>query len=194
MMPETKETTQKNQLFAFAIIFAALVMLLLIWMQGCHKQRPQLASNDSLIWANSILSKQYGMMSAEAQAQGLRAARAEQMARERDTIYISRTKIIIKQAPDTCQPYLLAMGQECDTLVLAHVNSELAKDTLIDLQSGIIANRNDVIHNDSIVKIDLNKQLVNSDKKLKMAKIGNKILTGLAIGFAAVVTYTTIFK
>jgi len=131
-------------------------------------------------------------MSAEAQANGLRAAKFELLARERDTIYLTRTKTIFKEAPDTCLTYLLAMQMECDTLVQLHRNVSLAKDTLIDTLKAIIVNRNSVIANDSVVKVGLREEVKVAEKQIKRAKVVTKVVTWIAgvavlfsFGFAA---------
>lgn len=168
----------------FYLLTAAAIYATLISVLDWQCNRPSIpigSNNDSLIWANKALEIQYGMMSAEAQAQGLRAARAEMLARERDTVYLTRIRKIYVAAPDTCQPYLLAMQSECDTLVLAHVNSGLAKDTLIDTLRAIVANRNEVIRNDSVVKEGLQTELNQSAKDLKRERNGKRAAIGLGI-------------
>ena len=178
-----------DTLGAVAITFMAVIIIALASMKHCgsNQHRPQVNA-DSLIFANKILSKQYGMMSAEAQAQGLRASQAEMKARQRDTIYITRTKTIFKSAPDTCQPYLIAMQNECDTLIELHRNVSLAKDTLIDTLNAIIANRNSVIENDSIVIKNMAVDLQKSERAKRRAKIGAKIV-GIAAAVAVVFSF-----
>jgi len=179
----------KNKLFFTSLLSIMVIIIALTMMNTCTpkpKPTPQL---DSLRFANQMLSKQYGLMSAEAQAQSLRAARAEILARERDTIYLTRTKTIFKQAPDTCQPYLLALKSECDTLIEMHRTVSLAKDTLLEIKDSLISNRNEVIHNDSITKVELSKQLVKSDKKAKRAKFFTKVVAwsaAILVGVVAV--------
>lgn len=170
-----------DTLGAVAIIAAILVIFALFqWKQcGTEQHHPQV-NTDSLIFANKTLEKQYGMMSAEAQAQGLRASQAENKARQRDTIYITRTKTIFKEAPDTCQPYLIAMQKECDTLIKMHVNSEMAKDTLIAIKDSIIVNRNSVIENDSVLIAESDAAKKKAEKEAKRSRFITKVVTTAA--------------
>lgn len=169
-----------DTLGAVAIIAAILVIFALFqWKQcGTEQHHPQV-NTDSLIFANKTLEKQYGMMSAEAQAQGLRASQAENKARQRDTIYITRTKTIFKEAPDTCQPYLIAMQKECDTLIKMHVNSEMAKDTLIAIKDRIIVNRNSVIENDSVIIAKQDSTIAAFQKQLRKERWKGRLEGGL---------------
>jgi len=120
-------------------------------------------------------------MSAEAQANGLRAAKFELLARERDTIYLTRIEYIKSAAPDTCQPYLIAMQMECDTLVQLHRNVSLVKDTLIDTLKAIIVNRNSVIANDSVVKVGLREDVKGAENKTKKERNGKRAAIGVGI-------------
>lgn len=169
-----------DTLGAVAITFMAVIIIALASMKHCglNQHRPQVNA-DSLIFANKILSKQYGMMSAEAQAQGLRASQAEMKARQRDTIYITRTKTIFKSAPDTCQPYLIAMQNECDTLIELHRNVSLAKDTLIDTLKAVIMNRNSVIANDSVIIAKQDSTIASFPKQLRKERWKGRFEGGL---------------
>lgn len=184
------------------ISFAVLCLLLVIGLNHCAPKPQHINTTlDSLTTANKAIEVQLGYALAEAQTQADRAVKAEMAARERDTVYLTRIKVIIKQAPDTCQPYLIAMQSECDTLVLAHVNSEMAKDTLIEKQSGVI---NLYAEKDSVSQLVISQQgkiindLTKDNKKLirknKVAKFFNKVLVGAAVGFTSVVVYFTSVK
>ena len=185
-----------------AITFGITCLLLSIGLHYCTP-KPQHTNTtlDSLTTANKAIEVQLGYALAEAQTQSDRAVKAEMAARQRDTIYLTRIKVIREQAPDTCQPYLLAMKNECDTLVLAHVNSELAKDTLIEKQSGVIAIAlekdsvsQQVIGQQGKVIGDKDKEIKKLTRKNKVAKFFNKVLVGAAVGFTAVIVYFTMFK
>ena len=185
-----------------AITFGITCLLLSIGLHYCTPKPKHINTTlDSLTTANKAIEVQLGYALAEVQTQSDRAVKAEMAARQRDTIYLTRIKVIIKQAPDTCQPYLIAMQNECDTLVLAHVNSELTKDTLIEKQSGVI---NLYAEKDSVSQQVIGQQgkvineLTKDNKKLtrknKVAKFFNKVLVGAAVGFTAVVVYFTMLK
>ena len=155
------------------LILITSIIITLLLLKFCNNSKEVNNSQlDSLQLANKVLTEQYGMMSANAQAQQTRAEKAEMMARQRDTIYLTRVKKIFVNAPDTCQPYLVSMQLECDTLIMAHVKSELHKDTLIDTLREIVANRNYVIKNDSIAKVVFKKDLKEAQKEAKKQKRG----------------------
>lgn len=185
-----------------AITFGIVCLLLSICLHYCTPKTQQNNTIlDSLTFANKAIEVQLGYALAEVQTQTDRAAKAEMAASQRDTVYLTRIKVIIKQAPDTCQPYLIAMKNECDTLVLAHVNSKMSKDTLIEKQSGVI---NLYAEKDSVSQLVIGQQgkvindLTTDNKKLirknKVAKFFNKVLVGAAVGFTAVVVYFTSVK
>ncbi len=178
-----------DTLGAVAITFMAVIIIALASMKHCgsNQHRPQVNA-DSLIFANKTLEKQYGMMSAEAQAQGLRASQAEMKARQRDTIYITRTKTIFKSAPDTCQPYLIAMQNECDTLIEMHRMVSLAKDTLLAIKDSIIVNRNSVIANDSVIIAKSDAAKKKAEKQAKRSKFITKVV-GIAAAVAVVFSF-----
>jgi hypothetical protein len=63
------------------------------------------------------------------------------------------------------------------------------KDTLIEQQVAIIVNRNSVIANDSITKVELSKQLVKSERAKVRAKNRAKFVAwsaAILIGVVAV--------
>ena len=137
---------------------------------------------DSLTTINKALEVQLGYALAEAQTQATRAVKAETAAKQRDTIYVTRTKWIKSIAPDTCQPYLDAIQNECDTLVLMHVNSEMSKDALIEKQNGVISI---ALEKDSVSQLVIGEQRIDlkkSAKELRKQRNGKRAAIGFGLG------------
>lgn len=184
----------KTTLFYTAIVCAALAMIMLMFMSKCMKEKPKVNNYDSIAFANKALEVQLGYALADAQMQSERAVKAENAARKRDTIYLTRTKIIKQFAPDTCQPYLDAMGRECDTLLLAHVYSEMTKDTVIVKKDSVINlyAKKDTISQQVIVSLEA--EVKQSDKKAKRAQFFSKLVTWSALVVVALTTIITTVK
>jgi len=155
------------------------------------KEQPKHGTSDSLLFVNKALESQLGYALAEAQTASDRAVKAELAAKQRDTVYLTRIKVIKQLAPDTCQPYLDAMGRECDTLIMAHVNNEMAKDTLIAKKDSVIDlyAKKDTISQQSITL--LRDEVKQSDKRAKRAQLVSKIVTWSSLVVIGVVTVIT---
>ena len=81
------------------LILITSIVITLLLLKFCNNSKEVNNSQlDSLQLANKVLTEQYGMMSANAQAQQTRAEKAEMMARQRDTIYLTRVKKIFVNA------------------------------------------------------------------------------------------------
>ena len=185
-----------------AITFGITCLVLSICLHYCNPQ-PQPTSNnyDSLVDVLKAYDKYIGIREIEYKQQMDRAVKAENELKERKPIYIERVKVIKEQAPDTCQPYLIAMQAECDTLqsksdsTIAELKLTVAKaDTLI---KEVVAKSETLEHfNDKLTSEnkELEKDKKKAERKAKVAKFFNKVLVGAAVGFTAVVVYFTMFK
>jgi len=180
---EIKDKKIKQQQIAIGFLVLIIVISSLVGIYAAYLIKPIVneSKTDSLTFANKALEVQLGYALAEAQTQATRAVKAENKARERDTIYISRVKYIKTSAPDTCQPYLTAMQNECDTLVLMHVNSEMSKDTLIEKQNGVIAI---ALEKDSVSQLVISEQredLKKSAKQIQRERNGKRAAIGFGV-------------
>ena len=185
-----------------AITFGITCLILSICLHYCTpKPKHHPSALDSLTFVNKAIEVQLGYALAEAQKQSARAVKAELAAKQRDTIYLTRTRTIMAAAPIDCQPFLTEMNLECDTLIMAHVYSEMVKDTLLMRKDTVI---NLYAEKDSVSQLVIGQQgkvisdLTSDNKKLtrknKVAKFFNKVLVGAAVGFTAVVVYFTMLK
>jgi len=189
----------KNTLFYTVLILVSVSVGLLL-MKSCNPQpHPPRNNYDSLVDVLKAYDKYIGIREIEYKAQVERAVKAELALKERKPIYIERVKVIREQAPDTCQPYLIAMQAECDTLqmmsysTIKELKITVAKaDTLI---KEVVAKSETLKHfNDKLV--DENKELEKDKKKAerakRRAKIGAKIILIAAAAYTGVVMYLTV--
>jgi len=195
----TKETP-KPTIFSAIVFFLAFIGLLTLvrdFIPGCNTpSKPDAKQHyiDSLLEVGKAKDVQIGYALAEAQTQSDRAVKAELAAKQRDTVYITRVKVIKQLAPDTCQPYLEAMGKECDTLIIAHVNNELAKDTLLAKKDAVIELYAVKDSTSQLVISEQGKKIADLTKSNKWSKFFNKVLVGAAVAATGVVMWLTVVK
>lgn len=89
---------------------------------------------------------------------------------------------VLKQAPDTCTSYLIALDKECSKK--DSINNALINDyfNVVSHQNNIITLQNIQIQNDSLEIKQLNKEI----KKVKRKSVFNNILmafSGVGIGY-----------
>ena len=188
--------TEKNERLAYITSGLSIILLLfLLWFPYYCGNKPNTSVNytDSLAIQQAKineLEKQLGYTLNDVSRANDARMKAEMKSHERDTIYLTRTRTIFKEAPDTCQPYLTAIVQECDTLVLSKekVISELKvesaeKDTAITQQGQIIDAQSKQV---GILK-DANDSLAVDNKKLERKVKFNRALAKIG-GWAVVTT------
>jgi len=194
----TKEKIEMGFVVTFTIIIWGLIALGCIALFKSNntpsKPNPKQQYIDSLLEVNKAKDVQIGYALAEAQTASERAVKAELAAKQRDTVYLTRVKVIKQLAPDTCQPYLEAMGKECDTLIMAHVNSEMAKDTLIAKKEAVIELYAAKDSTSQLVISEQGKQINKLTRKAKVARFFNKVLVGAAVAATGVVMWLTVTK
>jgi len=194
----TKEKIEMGFVVTFTIIIWGLIALGCIALfksnNTTYKTNPKQQYIDSLIEVNKTKDVQIGYALAEAQTQSDRAVKAELAAKQRDTVYLTRVKYIRQLAPDTCQPYLEAMGKECDTLIMAHVNNEMAKDTLLAKKEAVIELYAAKDSTSQLVIGDQVKQINKLTRKAKAVRFFNKVLVGAAVAATGVVMWLTVVK
>ena len=110
-----------------------------------------------------------------------------------DTIEIVKTKIvtkyktiydtIIKQAPDTCKGYLIALDKACDSKDSVNNSQLFQYSNLVRSQSDLIAIQKFKLQSDSIDMINLNDELKFTQKQVKRGKI-KTVLTSIVSGLA----------
>ncbi len=177
------------------ILFGAICLVAFLPLKYCNTPKqtdPKQHYIDSLLDINKAKDVQIGYALAEAQTQSDRAVKAELAAKQRDTIYLTRVKYIRQLAPDTCQPYLEAMGKECDTLIMAHVNNEMAKDTLIAKKDAVIELYAAKDSTSQLVISEQGEQIKETEKEVRKQKRG-KIAAwcvGVGLGILYIITNT----
>lgn len=178
-----------------AITFGITCLLLSICLHYCTpKPKHKASALDSLTFANKAIEVQLGYALAEAQKQSDRAVKAELAAKQRDTIYLTRTRTIIASAPIDCQPFLTEMNLECDTLIMAHVYSEMVKDTLLAEKDTVI---NLYAEKDSVSQLVIGEQkteLKKSAKETRKERNGKRAAIGLGIGMTLLFLITNIIN
>ena len=187
-------TENKRTKYGF-IIFGITCLILSICLHYCTpkpKQHP--SALDSLTFVNKAIEVQLGYALAEAQKQADRAVKAELAAKQRDTIYLTRTRTIIASAPIDCQPFLTEMNLECDTLIMAHVYSGMVKDTLLMRKDTVI---NLYAEKDSISQLVIGEQkedLKQAKKETRKERNGKRAAIGLGIGMTLLFLITNIIN
>jgi len=190
----------KHTLFYTSIIFASVAMMALMFMKCCTPQPKHVSNNyDSLLTELQARDKFIGIREIEYKQQVERAVKAENELKDRKPIYITRVKVIREQAPDTCQPYLIAMQAECDTLqmrsdsLIAELKQTVAKsDTLKEAfksKSETLEHFNDKLTSENK---ELSKDKDKAERKARRAKILNKVLFIAAAAYTGVVVYFTV--
>lgn len=177
------------------MLFSAICLIALLPLKYCNTPyKPDSKQHyiDSLLEVNKAKDIQIGFALAEAQTASDRAVKAELAAKQRDTVYLTRIKTIKQLAPDTCQPYLEAMGKECDTLIMAHVNNEMAKDTLIAKKDAVIELYAAKDSTSQLVIGEQGKQLKESEKEVRKQKRGKVVAwcVGVGLGILYIITNT----
>jgi len=179
------------------ILFGAICLVALLPLKYCNtptKTDTKHQYIDSLLEVNKALEVQLGYALAEAQTASDRAVKAELAAKQRDTVYLTRVKVIKQLSPDTCQPYLEAMGKECDTLIMAHVNNEMAKDTLLAKKEAVIELYAAKDSTSQLVISEQGKEIKTLTKQNKRAKFWGKLAVGAAVVYTGVVMWLTVTK
>jgi len=172
---------------SFSAVVAFAILLLLRYC--CYPQTKTLAPQnyDSIVDVLKAQEKYIGIREIEYKASQDRAAKAEKAIRDRKPIYITRVERIVQSAPDTCQPYLIALKQECDTLqaksdsLINELKNTVAKaDTLI---KGVVAKSETLEHfNDKLTAE--NKELVKDNVKEKRKGYFKGLWHGTLLGAA----------
>lgn len=109
-----------------------------------------------------------------------------------DTLKLTKIKVeykyrtvydtILKQAPDTCTNYLIALDKECNKK--DSINNALINDyfNVVSHQNAVITLQNIQLQNDSLEIKKLNKEI----KKVKRKSVFNNVLialSGIGIGY-----------
>ena len=191
--------TRNKRGYRIAIILLLLAMLS-TFAYVCNKVKmvepisKEQHLTDSLKFINKAIEVQLGYALADAQSQSARAVKAETAAKQRDTVYLTRIKWIKQAAPIDCQPYLTEMGQECDTLIMMHVFSEMSKDTLLMKKDTVI---NLYAKKDSVSQLVISeqgKEIKQAHKQTKRAKFWGKAAVVVAVVWTGFVMCVTVVK
>jgi hypothetical protein len=182
-----------NRLFYTFLIFASLAIIAIGMMKCCTpvNDLKLTAREDSVSNYIKQLEKQVGLSEAEAQKFHAEAVDAKNALKEYKPIYVYRTDSIIKMAPDTCYPYLLALKQQCDTMMTKYDSTIIKMGRVIKADSTVkedykrlVGGKDKLIAVKDSIKDSLLVVVAKFPKKLKRAKWQGRIEGGAAVQVA----------
>lgn len=123
------------------ILIAILIIFLFIKHCGNGHQSPAPMQTNN---AQSMRKQIRGLIAANKELKK-RSEKAEQNSIERDTIYVTRVQKIKEIAPAECDTFIRMVVQECDTLIITKEVEIAVKDSIMVVDSTIIATQREVI-------------------------------------------------